>query len=313
MTQILMCKDKAVYNIDTEEIYEQKLLPGYMQHKGADKTSFEHWQQLRYSSSTNTIARQFIDRNFEQKSRADIDKATYALSLSDCYWISNKDIVRFRDISPYYQGFWNGQGDYLGGGIPTLYVCGYLSKEWVQKDILIKYGRQTLIEEECYRLCLLCDIPVNKVQVLDDKSGVRIWNITNPEVMLEQADQSGLINPNDFAEKEIIELFGLEGVRMLVIDAIVGNGDRHCGNFGWLRDTNNGEYLSMAPLYDFDHALDSTSEKDRLIKDLILQLRTLQKEIYTNEVIRICNKVLENTTHDVFKKRALTLYKEMTK
>ena len=43
---------------------------------------------------------------------------------------------------------------------------------------------------------------------------------------------------------------------MIIIDAVIGNGDRHAGNFGWLRNTDTGEYVSMAPLYDFDHALD---------------------------------------------------------
>ena len=42
---------------------------------------------------------------------------------------------------------------------------------------------------------------------------------------------------------------------MLVIDAIVGNGDRHAGNFAWLRDTDTGQYVCMSPLYDFDHEL----------------------------------------------------------
>lgn len=37
---------------------------------------------------------------------------------------------------------------------------------------------------------------------------------------------------------------------MIIIDAVIGNGDRHAGNFGWLRNTDTGEYVSMAPLYD---------------------------------------------------------------
>ena len=56
---------------------------------------------------------------------------------------------------------------------------------------------------------------------------------------------------------------------MLIIDAIIGNGDRHAGNFGWIRNTDTGEYVCMAPLYDFDHALDSTLESDRLLTDAV--------------------------------------------
>ena len=90
--------------------------------------------------------------------------------------------------------------------------------------------------------------------------GIAISNITSPKVMLEQADQSGRIDLDDFDEQTIIDLFGKAGAQMLIIDAIIGNGDRHAGDFGWIRNTDTGEYVCMAPLYDFDHALDSTLE-----------------------------------------------------
>lgn len=77
------------------------------------------------------------------------------------------------------------------------------------------------------------------------------------------------LDPDDFDEQTIMELFGKAGAQMLIIDAVIGNGDRHAGNFGWLRNTDTGEYVSMAPLYDFDHALDSTLESDRLLTDAV--------------------------------------------
>ena len=66
--------------------------------------------------------------------------------------------------------------------------------------------------------------------------------------MLEQADQSGRLDPDDFDEQTIIDLFGKGGAQMLIIDAIIGNGDRHAGNFGWMRDADTGAYVGMAPL-----------------------------------------------------------------
>ncbi len=77
------------------------------------------------------------------------------------------------------------------------------------------------------------------------------------------------LDPDDFDEQTIMELFGKAGAQMLIIDAVIGNGDRHAGNFGWLRNMDTGEYVSMAPLYDFDHALDSTLESDRLLTDAV--------------------------------------------
>lgn len=37
---------------------------------------------------------------------------------------------------------------------------------------------------------------------------------------------------------------------MMIFDAIIGNRDRHLGNFGYLRDNDTGEYIKPAPLFD---------------------------------------------------------------
>ncbi len=87
--------------------------------------------------------------------------------------------------------------------------------------------------------------------------------------MLDQVDQSGRIDLEGFDEHEILHLFNIRGLQMLTIDAILGNGDRHTGNVGWLRDPENCKYLSMAPLYDFDYALNSESAVDRMITDAV--------------------------------------------
>lgn len=88
---------------------------------------------------------------------------------------------------------------------------------------------------------------------------------------------------------------------MLIIDAIIGNGDRHAGNFGWLRSSDTGEYISPAPLYDFDHALDSMSVIDRLIRDAV---EVIRKYGFIHEAIRICKIVSSINTVQIFKLRA---------
>ena len=39
---------------------------------------------------------------------------------------------------------------------------------------------------------------------------------------------------------------------LFIVDYLVEHDDRHWGNYGFLRDSKTGEYLSMAPFYDFD-------------------------------------------------------------
>ena len=121
--------------------------------------------------------------------------------------------------------------------------------------------------------------------------------------MLEQADQSGRIDPDDFDEQTIIDLFGKAGAQMLIIDAIIGNGDRHAGNFGWIRNTDTGENVGMALLYDFDHALDSTLESDRLLTDAVKFCMP-----YEDEMVRIAG-IAQGSENEVFKKRAQSIMK----
>lgn len=306
MDSILMCGNTAVYNINTEDVYHSGLLPGYMAMRPCSDT-FKAWLKLRYSSQTNTIARHLSGITFGQGKRFRVNEATHALSLSDSYWIKPAESnLRFEQISPYYAKFWTGIGNYDGSSIPTLYVGGYLNKEWINSNTLCKYGNGLEIEAECSRLCRACGI--DAANVVEIENGIAVENITNAEFMLEQADQSGRIDPDGFTESEIEELFGLDGVQMLTIDAIIGNGDRHAGNFGWLRSTRTGEYVRMAPLYDFDHALDSTSEDDVIIRDLLSYFKNSR---YEYDILRLCDRVIEVDTLDIFKKKARAIYNKM--
>jgi len=255
--------------------------------------------KCRYSSGTNTIARKLKGITFGQGARMRINRETRALSFSDCYWLKDEvDTIKFADISPYYQPFWDGSDAFTGQAAPTLYVGGAMSKEWKQDGRLYKYGDAD-VELECIRLCDRCGIPVEQAQKTEN--GIAVSNITSSEYMLEQADESGRLDPDEFDETTVVELFGKAGVQMLILDAIIGNGDRHAGNFGWLRDTQTGEYCSMAPLYDFDHALDSKLESDRLLTDAVKA--SLE---YKDEVKRIA-EIASESGPEVFAKRANTI------
>ena len=134
---ILMCKNVPVYDIDNHKVLCNNLLPGYMQVYSQDRNAFKTWLKLRYSSNTNSLARQLKGITFGQGNRVTINRETHAFSLSDCYWIKESNDTRtFEHLSPYYVDFWKGKGVYTGGAIPTLYVPGYISKQWINSSIL---------------------------------------------------------------------------------------------------------------------------------------------------------------------------------
>lgn len=297
---LLMCKDVPVYDIAEEKVHNRALLPGYMQ-KCPCAATFRTWMKYRYASGTNTIARRLKGVTFGQGARGRINRETHALSFSDCYWIREKDErLQFSEVSPYYAPFWDGMGEFEGQAVPTLYTSGALSKEWKPDGKLYKYG-QLGIELECIALCRACGIPVEDAVMVS--GGIAVTNITSPRRMLEQADASGRLDADDFDEADVLALFGLAGAQMLLIDAIVGNGDRHAGNFGWLRDSDTGEYVCMAPLYDFDHALDATGTSDRLLADAVAHCME-----YADEVVRIAG-IAARSSNEVFRRRAGSVLK----
>lgn len=305
--QYLMCKNQKVLNTESYEIEIPELLPGYLMSKGASKEAFHQWMKLRYSSSSNTLARKLQGLAFGQGNRQRINRLTHALSFTDCYWLKEEsERVTFQEISPYYTKFWDGTTPFHAEAAPTLYTDGFLPKEWRQSGELYKKGNLG-IEIACIELCKRCGIPVEDGKLAEE--GICVVNFTNPSVFLESAKASGRIDEYDFTDDDILREFGKQGVQMLVIDAIIGNGDRHAGNFGYLRDSDSGVYLGMAPLYDFDHALDAAGydKKDILMSDMLDACTE-----YYGEVERVCRIACEDA-NEIFSRRAAFILKQLAK
>ena len=254
----LMCKDTPVYDIEKHEVINEALIPGAI----LRGMSFETWMMHRRSALSNVMARRLFFNAFGYGTDKRAESATHILSLSDCYWKKSDDEdLPFEHVSPYCEPFWNGEGKYAGGAIPSLYTAGAVSKYWIDKNTLYKSG--CLIELEIYELLRNLNTECNVIMPSGDDKGILVKNFTNEDIMLETAICSGRFGGTYFPTvDEVINAFGDHGIKMLAIDAIIGNTDRHLENFGFLRSSNTGEYLGMAPLYDFDHALEATDTDD---------------------------------------------------
>lgn len=297
---ILMCKDTMVYNISTETVINKQLLPGYMKQLPCEHT-FKEWMKFRYSSLSNSLARKLRGIIFGQGNRLRINIETGAFSLSDCYWLKYRSSTKqFEQISPYFADFWKGTESYKGEAIPSLYVGGALDKYWDNKGNLIKAGKGIENEVLAMQLCDACSVSCNRITIVPE--GICIKNFTNPNLMLEQADASGKFDSEDFTDLDVVEVFGEKGIEMLMVDAITANTDRHAGNFGFLRDANTGNYLGMAPLYDFDQVLGSSNPNDVLVKDVLQVIE--QFPIYRRRAIHIAETAVTTSLHPVFSERA---------
>ena len=91
-------------------------------------------------------------------------------------------------------------------------------------------------------------------------------------------------------------------IRMIFMDTICANPDRHTNNFGLLRDVNTGEFIGFAPNYDNNMALISRGYPSKPgAKDMLISIFNELMEEYPNYKSYI-PKVTEEMVQDVIAK-----------
>jgi hypothetical protein len=207
----------------------------------------------------------------------------YGLSLSDHYWLrpSGSDLV-WSNINFFENDFSKDIGEMLFGNEPAdkhniNFVSpdntsdGWLRKKWIiasGKRILVKGGSAPLKQEpyneviadaimrrleiahvpyslmfesgEAYSLC------ENFLSV--DTELIPAWKVFHSKTMdSDSTDYSHLL--------QCCDLLGIPNARadidkMLVIDYIIANEDRHYNNFGFVRNADTLKWLGAAPIFD---------------------------------------------------------------
>ena len=266
--KVLMCKNAPVLDMATLEVLNSGLLPGLLS-KELTQSTVDDFMQNRRSLGSNEYARQMLN-TIAVKNR-DIVAETHAFSLSDSYWVKLGSSELFEEMSPYYRYFWTGFGQYNGGAVPTVHTDGAVSKKWLDAEHLYKQG--CLEEIEASRMCAGAGVPCVEIRLAKEEvtEGIYVRNFTSPEIMFEPLSVSGRVDQYYpiFSAEEALEIFGEFGLAMLTVDAVLGNNDRHTGNAGFLRDTETGEYIGFAPLFDFNHAKDYEWVPDPTINRLL--------------------------------------------
>lgn len=289
--------DKQVYDITGNNILNYNLLPTMMKTDNVEvlPNLFWLWYRRRNASSTNSEARSLRrlkgDRN-------ELLNDHYHLSLSDSYWIKDSsNSITFAEASPYFQPFWQGKDDYDKSAVPTLKVTGARTKKWISNTTMLKaYNEEELLVSD---LLTKLDIAHAYCKRSRDKRFIEVSNITTPDLMLEEMDKTGLI-PENLEFEDALRAFpkyDKQIRRMIFIDTIVANPDRHWVNFGHLRSTTTGESVCYAPLYDFDYALYTKSESNAQFAEAFYYCTT-------PELVSLAERILRVDTLDIFKRRA---------
>ena len=206
------------------------------------------------------------------------------LSLSDCYWIKRKgDPSKWDEVNFFVNTFSDDIGDIMFGGrnkpadkinimSPDLSTNGWLKKTWkIDKGIryLLKSGsfpnyqepiNEILATKLLESLNLIPYVPYSlgriekhTVSVCRNfiengfefvpastiyKTTPRKKDETIYDHLMERCRHFGINNASDYVD------------RMLQVDFIMANTDRHLGNFGFIRNAQTLAFLGPAPLFD---------------------------------------------------------------
>ena len=211
----------------------------------------------------------------------------FGLSLSDQYWICPKGIgMTWEKINFFDNSFSDDMGDVLFGkpkkngdfdfSSPDNTSDGYLKKRWKianGKRCLIKGGSNPFrqqpfneviaskimdrlgIDHAPYSILWEDDEPYSVCEdfVTRDTELISAWRI-----MQTQKKDNGTSVYRHFVN--CCKSLGAPDVvpaldRMIVLDYIIANEDRHLNNFGLLRNAETLEWLGFAPIYDSGSSL----------------------------------------------------------
>ena len=262
------------------EIYDNERIPVGL--RIPLRTSLNHWWHRRAIPASRSGLSQAL-RSLHLRAPEELLTKCFGLSLSDQYWVKPIDAdMTWEQVNFFDNEFSEDVGNILFGGKPSGDAVSLLSPDssvngWLKKKWKIVDGKRCLLKGGSN----FWSEPFNEViaSMIADRLGIAhaaYW------ITYEGKNHAPLSACEDFItrETELIEASGIARVlersgeeskyahfcrcceflhipdyeksldEMIVLDYLIGNQDRHKGNFGAVRDAETLQFLGMAPLFD---------------------------------------------------------------
>jgi len=270
------------------EVYEPKHLPIGVSFKNgiADRGALNEWWTDRSIPASRSGVRNALE-NLNITNTKMLLVRCFGLSLSDQYWIKPQDAnISWEEINFFYNSFSEDIGDVLFGqakkkdgfdfSSPDNTSDGCLKKRWKiidGKRCLIKGGsdiarQQPFNEVIATKIMERLNIPHVPYTMIWDKGSpysvcedfvtadtelVAAWRIINSKKKSNNMSvyQHFVSCCKDFGIMNVEQSLD----KMLVLDYIIANEDRHLNNFGLLRNAETLEWIGFAPIYDSGSSL----------------------------------------------------------
>ena len=297
--------DEATSSIQRiDAVYRPEHLPVATASKrdGVDRAALNAWWIDRCIPASRSGVRKALE-TLELPNTQVLLTRCFGLSLSDQYWVRpHGSDLRWERIIFFENPFSEDIGDVLLGkatdvanfdfSSPDNTSDGYLKKRWKILDgkrCLIKGGSNPFrqqpfneviasgimerlgIPHVSYTVIWSKDAPYSVCEdfVTENTELIPAWRLLQAKKQKNSTSRYRHL-------LECCELLGIGNItpfldRMLVLDYIIANEDRHFNNFGALRNAETLEWLGMAPIYDSGSSLgyDKMPGQMRSEKDVI--------------------------------------------
>jgi len=304
---VLLFKINEDYELsEFNVIFDEKRLPFGVKYYGKKEAQFKQlsdWIENRgLPRSRSDLAN--IQHDMDVKNSIELSFGSYALNLSDQYWVHKSDIdMNWNDVNFFANDFkeiinFDASGVYENVKdiviAPDLTVDGSLKKKWIinnNERYLIKGSRYDEMQEPfneyiASNIMDLFDIKHVEYGLIKNKSNnmplsvCKCMTDKDTDFITAQMvlDMELKENRNEYDRfMQICEKFGINDAKerideMIAIDYLIGNTDRHTGNFGVIRNADNLEWINIVPIFDngnsFCHNINYIDDMDKNINSL---------------------------------------------
>lgn len=249
--------------------------------------NFYHWCASRVLTLDRKYAKEILNsigmkQAISDRDRAEIAITYHGLSLTDVYWIKSDENISFGDINLYEHSLSNAFVDVslcgkqltannselineaeVAGDVST---TGVAPKAWVRKEgsfYLYKDGDIRDVNAELLASKIADCFDIEHVQYFEgsyNNNKVSMCKIfTSLEYSIVPIEHLEVYCANnDITIYDLVNKYDSYSYHMMnIIDYLIGNTDRHWGNWGFIVDNNTNKLIKLFPLMDFNKAFNS--------------------------------------------------------
>ena len=252
--------------------------------------NFYYWCASRVLTLDRKYAKEILNAIGAKQATTDRDRASIAisykaLSLTDVYWIAAPNEKKtFEEISLYTHSLSNSFADVslcgkqitaqneellsnqdAAGDIAT---NGVAPKAWIRENnkfYLMKDGDERDVDAELLASKIVDCFNVSHVSYTQDQFDNRKVSkseiITNEDTSIVSMEYIDIYCANHDMDTEqfVLKKDAYAFYMMNIVDYLIGNSDRHWGNWGFWVDNKMNKLLKLHPLMDFNKAFTNYS------------------------------------------------------